>query len=186
MDEKTEAALSVLIGQPLRKITRAADTLCLQFGQMVEKKAPVRGEDEKWTVGTIMAGEYALQISCCFRLFCGEKMVSAKSDLYQISAEAAQHFSEGVPEDFDYDIVGNNRLDEIISSTLNDLRGFQVKDIKVGRLGDVRIRFANGFEMEILIDVSGGQECWRFFRQGEDHLVMTGSGISVDEAGEAN
>ena len=180
---KIEEALSVLKGQPLRRISRAADTVCFQFGQMVEKRAAVRDEQGKWTVGCAMAGEYALHVSCCFRLFCGGRVVAAKSDLYQISSEAMRQLEDGedIPEDFDYDMVGNNRLDEIIATTLADVSGFQVEQIKVSRLGDLCIRYSNGFGMVVLTDISGGQQCWRFFRQGGEHLVVAGNGIAKEE-----
>ena len=38
-------SLSPLIGQPLHKITRAADTVCLHLGGLIEKRCAVRGEE---------------------------------------------------------------------------------------------------------------------------------------------
>jgi len=170
-----------LIGQPLHKITRAADTICLHLGNLIEKRCAVRGEDGRFTVSSAMVGEYALHIGSCFRLSCGKNIVAAKSDLYQPSAAARAEFGEELPEEYDYDVIGHNRLDEIISSALTDLTGFIVHRIIVRRLGDLRIIFSNGFELEIIVDLSGGEECWRFFRHGDaDHLVVTGQGLAVD------
>lgn len=173
--------LSTLIGQPLHKITRAADTICLHLGGLIEKRCAVRGEDGRFTVSSAMVGEYALHVSSCFRLSCGKTIVAAKSDLYQPSAAARAEFGEELPEEYDYDTIGNNRLDEIIFSSLSDLDGCIVQKIIVRRFGDLRIVFSNGFEMELIVDLSGGEECWRFFRHGDaDHLVITGQGLAVD------
>lgn len=178
--------IAPLIGLPLQKITRAADMLCLHFGQLIEKRCAVRGEDGKFTVAPALVGEFALHISCCFRLSCGRHIIAAKSDLYQMSAEARGRLGDEIPEDYDYDPIGNNRLDEIIASSLSDLSGFIVKKITVRRFGDLQIEFENRFELEIIVDLSGGEECWRFFRQGEmTHLVVTGQEIAAEEQEQA-
>lgn len=180
-------ALSPLIGQPLLKITRAADTICLHLGNLIEKRCAVRGADGCFTVAPALVGEYALHVICCFRLSCGTSIVAAKSDLYQPSAAARAEFGEELPEEYDYDVIGHNRLDEIISSALTDLTDFIIQKIIVRRFGDLRIIFSNGFELEVIVDLSGGEECWRFFKHGdEDHLIITGHGLAVDETEETD
>ena len=81
-------------------------------------------------------------------------------------------------------MIGNNRLDEMISSALT---GFILQKIIVRRFGDLRILFSNGFELEVIVDLSGGGECWRFFKHGDgDHLIITGQGLAVDETEETD
>lgn len=180
--KKLRESLAVLVGLPVRNITRAADMLSLQFGDLVEARAAVRGPDGKLTVGSSLVGEYALQIQCAFRLTCGNRIIAAKSDLYQLSRSAAAELGNVpvLPDDFDYDAVGNNRLDEALSELSAQMDSFIVRSVGVSRFGDVRLRFGNGFELTATADVSGSEECWRFFRSGEEHLIATGQGVETE------
>lgn len=79
--------------------------------------------------------------------------------------------------------MGNNRLDAILATTFHNPSGFTVETVKSNPLGDLHIEFTNGFALDAFVDISGGEECWRFFKHGDDeHLVMTGQGLAVDDA----
>ena len=163
-------------------ITRCADMLCLQAGDLVEKDSLYRNEQGNAGIRKEMAGEYAMHVQCMYRMTCGDQTIFAQSDLYQPSLAALATLGlqteDAPPDDFKYDIVGNNRLDEIIQPKFASLEDFIVRSVSINRLGDARIRFTNGFQFQIVVDVSGGQECWRFFaNQDERHLVITGEGV---------
>lgn len=160
--------LNRIVDTPLQKITRAADLICLQFGDLEKARVLVRDVDEKLVLGEALAGRCALHVACGARMHCGQTVLFAKGDLYQPSGEALRRLGiapdEPIPEDFDYDAVGNNRLDEILSAKCSTVDGFIVKSVAVNHIGDLHIRFGNGFEFQACIDVSGPEEWWRFLR----------------------
>lgn len=183
--EDIQESLRGIVQEPLRKITRAADLICFQFGSLLKTEMPVCNAEGKLVPGEGYVGEYALQVACYGRMVCGETVIFAKGDLFQPSSEALARLTLGaddaLPEDFDYGVIGNNRLDEVISTKFASIEDFIVESVSVNRLGDLRIRFGNGFEFQALIDVSGPEECWRFFTAGADmHVVMTGEGLDID------
>ena len=64
-----------------------------------------------------------------------------------------------------------------MAAKFSSLEGYIVKKVKAHRTGDISIEFANGFLFEAQIDVSGPQECWRFFKVNDTgHLVILGTG----------
>lgn len=177
--------MAPIMKEPLQKITRAADLICFQFGDLVKTAMPIRNSDGKLVPGEGFVGKYALQVACYGRLTCGSMIVFAKGDLYQPSSDALAKLGlqaeDTLPDDFDYDIIGNNRLDEIISAKFDSIKDIEVENVTINRLGDLHIKFSNGFEFQALIDVSGPEECWRFFISGTDeHLVVTGEGLEID------
>lgn len=182
---KTKETLSVLIGQPTNFLYRSLDMVCIEFGNIIEKRSISRDDTGKAVLGQREAGTYSLHAQSMYRMSCGDIIVFAKGDLYEPSAQALVHLdlqdNETLPDDFDYTQSGNNRLDEILDEKLASLKGFIVEGIAVNHLGDLHIKFSNGFEFRVLIDVSGPEECWRFFKSGDDeHLVVTGEGLEID------
>jgi hypothetical protein len=174
--------LSILKDQPLRFTFRGADMLCLQFGRVIEKTFRYQ-KDENGKPLTELAGEYALHIQCFYRLSCGNEIILAKSDLYEPSSIILNK-PDFDWDSFDYDDIGNNRLDEIIATRLNELEGFIVDTIQVTKFGDIIITFTNGFLLEGYSDDSSkDSEFWRFFKSGldEPHLVINGTGIEKDD-----
>ena len=179
--------LSPIIGTPLQGITRVADMVCFQFGNLIEKDALYRDESGHAAVHKVTAGEYALHVQCCFRIPCGNTIVVAKSDLFQPSKDYVTSHGlnkeDAIPNDFDYDVAGNSRMDEVFATTFNQPAGFLVESVKANPIGDLHIAFTNGFLLDVLTDISGGEECWRFFKHGDEkHLVVTGQGLAADEA----
>ncbi|MDR1570619.1 MAG: hypothetical protein LBS72_09055 [Oscillospiraceae bacterium] len=170
--------LQVVVDQPLRAIFRWADMLGLEFGNIIEKES--FGKKEDGTRGCFIhkAGEYALHIQTFYRLVSGNAILLAKNDLYQPSnkARSAESFDRA---DFDCELLGNNRLDEIMYELAGNLDGFVVKSVSVNNFGDLRIRFNNAALLQVIADTSDAFECWRFFRHGDesDHLVVSTDGI---------
>ena len=184
MDKKqvrqAEEAVSVLKNQSLRFVFRFLDMICFEFGDIIIKKAFGRNEEKKPMFVDTEAGKYALHIQTFFRLSCGSELLLAGGDKFQPNSKLAadeNYDSAG----FDWSIDGNNRFDEVAKEIFPQPCNLVVSDVSVSKLGDLKLSFTNGFVLEVLVDVSGTAECWRFFEsQTEKHLVVTGQGIEPE------
>ena len=182
----TTETLSVLLKQPLNTIFRVGSSICLDFGELVEKRSAYLTTGKKVAYRNEQHGKYALHIECNSRLKCGEEIVLAKRDVFLPNTKINNNpaFSW---ETFAWDIYGNNYFDEQVNRYLGDGPYlFIVKSISISRLGDMEIEFENGFVFEIFNNVSGNNESWRFFVVDDlsEHLVICGNGIEKQEGGE--
>lgn len=176
--------LEKLKGEYLHRITRAGSMVMFQLGEFIEKDFHSYAKGEIISTETKLVPKYALHIDCCFRLSCAGEMIIAKCDLYQPHSKL-----ENKPdfdfEQFDWDVQGSNRFDELIYKYFSEGKpvNFKVKKIEAYKLGDLKIYFENGFLLEAIIDISGNEECWRFFEVGnkDNHLVVNGRGIEKYE-----
>ena len=189
MDKKQSAILQQelenLIDAPLFSVTRSADSLCLGLGPLVKCSGAIRNENGKLVPAEVSCNVFALEISSCYRMVCGNDILLAKSDLYQPAFAVRERWAlegnEDIPEDFDCEALGNNRLDDRIKQLFSDCNGLQVSAIKVNQWGDLKISLNNGFILTALCDVSGDEECWRFFRRDTNqHFVVTGTSLEID------
>lgn len=178
-------AIGKLEKLPLRGISRAANMLCIQFGDLLETDMPYRDENgslSKNEKGELnykkgLVGEYSLNIQCCFRWIYDDRIILAKDDLYQPSSKILSNADFDM-DNFYYDTIGNNRMDEIIDTKLTKTDGFLVSSVSVSKIGDIKIKFANGYLLDVVIDISQAEECWRFFKsETDEHLVMLGDGL---------
>ena len=68
--------------------------------------------------------------------------------------------------------MGANRLDDRIVELNDVLTGienrFIVRTVMVDSIGDVTLCFDNGAVWSILVDTSGGEECWRYLPANEE------------------
>jgi hypothetical protein len=181
-------AINVLVNQPLRKLYRCGGaSIFANFGELVEVAAVLLDENKKivrdengekiWTKKTIP--RYALHTECSMRLSCGCEIVLAKADIY-LPCSDLENKPDFNWEGFDWDVIGDNRFDELVAKYLNqEPYGFIVKKITVNKFGDLAIVFENEFVLEFFADASGEDENWRFFDTGTDdpHLVVCGYGI---------
>lgn len=177
--------LKLLKGLPLRNVSRICDMLGLGMGGLIERESAYHkfkyGESK-----TVSIGEYALHISCTYRIRCGNDIILGKEDRFQPSRKLLgsadfdwERFNDDSNAQY-FDKLGNNRMDEIISMKFNELDGFIIDFVKVGKLGDISISFANNFIIEVYVDTSSDNECWRFFKaNSDDHLVVTSKGIEA-------
>lgn len=172
--------LSILVGKRLNWIGRAAAMASLGFGDPVLMERIVRKEDGTFGTEKQMIPPYALHIDGIYRLICGEQVFLGKGDVFE-PASGQQNKEDFDWESFEWDIIGNNRYDEIGEKLLETSSPpLIVEKVSVNRLGDLSIHLTNGFKLEALIDTSGEEECWRFFEVGNEdspHLVVTGQGI---------
>ena len=178
--------LSVLANRPLRRIGRGGASIFISFGELVETDCFYRDEYGKTAIDENgkpllkkrMVGKYKLHIESFSRFICGDSVVIGKSDIFE-QTEAIEGSPDFNWDDFDWDVKGNNRFDELTSRHFGeDDHDFIVNKIMVNKLGDIKIYFANSFVLEVINDVSSDREAWRFFEANSDyHLVVTGNGI---------
>ena len=184
--------LSSLERQPLCRVFRGADLLCLHFGELVEHEtlSPRRlhkDENGKVVAEKVLVGEFRLHIASAYRIICGNEIILARSDrFYHSTGIEKRAEAEGRAPDWekdDFDKIGHNKLDETIGLRFRELADFVAEAVDVNRLGDLRIKFANDFVLEAYSDCSQhDDECWRFWHEGDDdHLVITGTGIEPPE-----
>ncbi len=156
-----QTRLNGLIGQPLTRVSRAADMLMLEFGE-----------------------KYNLHIQCYYRLTEQGRTILARNDVYQPSEamwtlwRAMGYEEDYIPEDFHSDDEGANRLDEAINRLNADLDGLTVRTAMLNQLGDLTMVFTCGATLTVMADTSGGEECWRFF-ENDEHLVVYGDGAEL-------
>ena len=168
--------LAVLPGLELCTITRNSGMLGLSFGDLTYVDAGYKNEADKKMEHKIQIGTYALLIKCTFRIFQGKDVLLSQDDYYRPSSKIS-------PDDyatFDSDQIGNTLWDEAMQKLFAVKSEFVVKDVKVSMFGDLKLSFTNGILLEALINVSNDEDCWRFYKSGEeedDDLVITGQGL---------
>lgn len=155
--------LNDLVGCTLINLSRTADLLCLSF-------APRALTTE------VQDGRVSLARSDYFQ------PSEAMWDLWR-----KQGLEEDViPDDYRCDELGANRLDDRIVELNDVLTGienrFIVRTVMVDSIGDVTLCFDNGAVWSILVDTSGGEECWRYLPANEEQpqLVLYSDGIECE------
>ena len=122
--------------------------------------------------------DYAIHLQTFFRFCDGNQILITDMDKYQPT-----------PEYRDADLtdcgkIGSNLLDqwcERFNSEFSET--VTVSSINVNDNGDFTMALDNGMNLEVLVDNTVDDECWRFFvwRSQEKHLVVTGKGIQPQE-----
>lgn len=180
--DEIKEKLSVLCNQKLEHFIRASSVADIGFGELIEKNIRAFDENKNIITKTITVPKYSLHIDCNFRLVCGNEIIVARGDIFQPSNKIVAD-PDFIYEEFNWDIIGNNRFDEIIKQYFIDGNMvFTVKKIVVNKFGDLKIYFENNFLLEVSSDISGNEECYRFFEQkSENHLVVSGIGIELED-----
>ncbi|MGX1193035.1 hypothetical protein [Metabacillus sp. SLBN-84] len=160
-----EMELGKIKGLKLQYAGRASNLFWLGFGEMVQIIR--RGQIEE-------IAEYALHIQCSWRITSDNKIVIAARDFYSPNSKW-----DGLIEDFDWDIQGNNRFDERIKSFINDNEPIIVEEIEVDDIGGFSVILSSAYKLETFPDSSEEDEHWRFFNSKEKspHFVVSGEGI---------
>ncbi len=157
--------MNELLNQPILKMGRAYSICWIMFGKSFIEK-DFYGEEVK-------KGEFSLHLQGSWRIIDTKNSIIkvASGDMYVPNSETEWS------EDFDWDIQGNNLLDEKTKDLFQEDSSVYVKNITISEIGDLTILFSNMFVLECFIDGSTDQECWRFFKHGaEKHLVYYGNG----------
>ena len=155
--------ISVLTGERLTYISRAADMLVLSFGDDICRN--YRGE---WL------SRYDLHCQCAWRITDGHgKIVLARVDIF--SPPEGEEFTV----DFDWDVRGNNAFDRKSGEILS---GGEVTVTSARLINgcDIELELSNGLRFESFAD-SSIEEHWRLVVRDEDNpvqLVAEPSGMS--------
>jgi hypothetical protein len=142
--------LTDLIGKTMWTCRRAADMATFQFGRRI----PVNDYFNRPTE----IGEYALHVQCSWRIAQGDLVLVGSRDLLYPA-----HYSDNdqIPEHFDWDRQPNRR-DRLLSELFQDgRRGLAVIGVDVGTGDAPRIRFGEGYSLQLFPDDSLGHEHWR-------------------------
>lgn len=168
--DKIKNILSGLIGLPLTRTTRAADIECLKFGAIYRT-------DNDGSVYNI--GEFALHLSCPWRLTNDTQILVGSDDLYQQADETADY-----NEDFDYDVNANLRdvkLDKLIIE--NKLI---VASVDADGFGGIEIYFGNKIKLTVfpVLSSKSDNEYWRiidFRNEKSKHLESCSTGYAISD-----
>ena len=177
LKDEIERGLSPLIGRPLWDAGRAGAMLWLQLGDRRMRTDVQLGRRE--------TGEYALHVSCPWRLVGPEGLVVASGDLFTPADPSAD------PEDFEWDVPGANWCDVRLQAFVAAMAEapLAVTAVSADELGSVRLFLGDEFVLDIFPDSSPAahveSEFWRLLQPGSGapQLVVGSEGIArVSEA----
>ncbi len=139
-----------LRGRPLERVLRACDIFALNF------------EDG--------SKEYALHVQCTWRLLraSDNRILSTREDVFT----PARHIKD--TDHFEWDKLGNNHLDEIISQYLRPHLPLHVIDVTINEWADISMHFAEGLIFQAFADTAiSDKELWRFFQRTDldSHII---------------
>jgi len=168
-----ERALVPLVGLPVWDAGRAGAMLWLQLGDR-----RIRPADQR---GARVVGEYALHVSCAWRLAGPDGILVASGDLFTPADADAD------PDTFEWDVIGANwcdvRLRAFIEATAES--PLAVVSISADEMGGVRIELAEGIALEVFPDSSNAEhvetEFWRLLQPGlpSPHVVVGSAGMDL-------
>ena len=156
-----------ILGSPFHGLRRAADMLCLDLGEEIERHFALPGPEGQ--VRTVPS--YSIHLQTQWRFVRKGRIVLASRDIYEPFAP------EAVDEDWRYDLVGrpaveSSRFDVLSPSLSRRLLGNTVAACQISRLGDLTLEFSNGIRFESFTPSSLREELWRLVDyQREEHLV---------------
>lgn len=175
--------LADIRGKKLNQVSRAGTMINLGFGDFVKSNTAYKTETGRYEIKEALMPKYAIHIDCDFRIACGDTILSSKSDIFQPNADMRNNvdFDE---DNFEWDVNGANKFDEFIRMHFseNELE-FYVDNIKVNKFGDLKITLSNDFCIDVFIDTSDTEECWRYFETGNmssKHVVIRGTGFDEE------
>lgn len=177
ISENEKSLLSVLNDQKLKSISRVGTMVSLGFGDLVKNKVVQKTEEGNFITKEVFVPQYALHIDCSFRIKCGNSIMMSQRDMFCPNSEMIKsaNFNE---DEFEWDIIGNNSFDEKAQKHFVDTGlDFTIKKININSCGDLKILLSNDFSIEVFVDSSEKEECWRFFEVGNadgTHLVVSG------------
>ena len=159
--------LSVLVGMPFKSIGRVGDLVWLGFGEYVSH-TNLKGN-------TVTTSKYAIHIQCAFRIINPTQIILSNLDIYTENSKTAWS------EDFNWDVSGANLFDERAKELMEIISedNICVVAVMANECGDLQIILSNKCIIEVFVNLSSNDECWRFFETGteKEHFVVTGQGI---------
>jgi len=155
-----ESALVAMLGQRLRYLGRATDLVWVGIGRDIE--APRRGG------GTQVLAEHAMHLQCPWRLTLLGNPLVASWDL---------HRSTGSNEWADGELAKGEAAFDPVAAQLTAEGGDRCHRVEVivgNDWGGVSIAFSGGLVLDVLPVTTASDECWRYFRPGDDddHFIV--------------
>ena len=143
--------LSCLIGKRFNRISRAADMLCLFLGEDYVYHSPLGRSAE--------VAEYSVHFTTQWRFRLGSEILLASRDIYT-------SYSDSVPEDWAYDLVGrpddeSSVFDVAAKQLMLKMSGSVVTECSLSETNDITIVFSNGVVFEQFTPASRKDEEWR-------------------------
>jgi hypothetical protein len=170
MRDQVLIALGRLETLPLISCGRAADVQWFHFGQ-------IRTIPDTRKGGTREVGEFALHLSCAWRIVGPQGIVVASTDRY---------YPQGDPyvddDAFRWDVPGTSRLDHRMAEFLamHVSEHLTVRRITADDIGGFSLGLGAHDSLEVFPADSLDHERWRIFVPGEpEHFVVTGRGVEA-------
>lgn len=156
--------IEMIVGKQIRIMGRAGDMMWLSIGKTI-KVTNFRGEERS-------SGTHAIHLQCPWRIRSFKTILFTSQDIYQPAS------TEKDDENFNWDVQGKNLFDEKAKNWLKKGGNIIIKEVKIGRFGDLQIGLSNQDILEVFVN-KRINECWRFFECGTnlEHLVVTGKGV---------
>lgn len=160
--------LETLIKKQLQKIGRTGSMCWIGFGKLLKVKS--------FKDNIIEKNEYNLNLQCPWRIKdSNSKIILASADIYEPNSKIVWN------KDFEWDKKGNNLFDENVEKIFFKKNTILVEEVLITVNNDLIIVFSNESTLECYTDTSSEQECWRFFKIGDDkHLVSYGNEIKIE------
>lgn len=159
--------LELIVNKHVISISRAANMLCLGFGDWIST-IDYKGNE-------VIKCSIYLHVQSSWRVAnkSEKKIRFASYDVY--TPNSSTEWSD----DFDWDIQGINLFDEKSKEWFINNQDIYVKEFRINRWGDLLLVFSNEDSLEIFINCSDDSECWRLFEynSNRDHFVVTGHGV---------
>ena len=171
MREAIERALAPLLGRPVWDAGRAGAMLWLQIGERRPRRSDERDARE--------VGEYALHVSCAWRLIGPHGIYVASGDLFTPADPLAD------PSDFMWDEPGANWCDVRLRAFLAETAGSPrvVTAVTSDEIGSLRWFLGDDFVLDVFPDSSDAEhietEFWRLLQPGTagTHTVVGSTGV---------
>ena len=156
-------------GKKMSLIGRTSGLVWIGFGDLKEQL------DSTGKVREISS--FMLHIQCLWRLIQKQKIIVASGDLFLPNN---QNFNEG---EFIWESIGANLFDvKSKELTEKDFAELYVNDVKLNDIGDLNIILSNDYKLQLFIDTSTSEECWRLFKPYtcEFHIISYGNKIAIE------
>lgn len=161
--------LTKVKGQPLNEALRTGSMLCLGFGEKIKSKTVYKTNSGTFETKETQRSKYVLHIESFFRITFDDDILLTRDDMFMPSTLIqCNDFDE---ENFQWDEKGNNKLDEKLSQIFARTKeSLCVKEVQVSKVGDLHICLSDDYNIDVFIDTSETEECWRFFEAGNNEL----------------
>ncbi len=155
-----ESVLAAMSGDRLRYLGRATDLVWIGVGADVE--APDRHGRRR------VLAEHALHLQCPWRLTRLGLPLLASWDVYRAVGSDERAEDELLPGEAAFDPVAQEL------TTAAEQSDQRVERLVANDWGGFVMEFTGGVMLEVLPVTTASEECWRYFRPGEDvdHFVV--------------